>query len=85
MGSSSGHVVTGWLMAAHAGDDDPVESGVGVAVASPVETVTGDLARGRWDGGGTAQVSPGCFGSKALGVISGADQETGGSIGTEPV
>ena len=85
MGSSSGDIVTGWLVAAHAGDDDPVESRVGVSVTSPVETVTDDLSRRRRDGGDPAQVRPGCFGSETLRVISGADEETGGGIGTEPV
>ena len=40
--SSACHIVTGLLMAAHAGKDDPVEGGVGLSVNAPVEPEPGD-------------------------------------------
>ena len=44
LGSSPGHIASGFRMAAHSGQHDPVEGGVGVTVASPVQPITGDLA-----------------------------------------
>ncbi len=35
------HIPTGLLMAAHPGEDDPVEGGVGLTVSSPVEPEPG--------------------------------------------
>ncbi len=43
LGSSAGHVAASLLVIAHSGDDDPVERRVGVAVASVVQSVPGDL------------------------------------------
>ncbi len=43
-GSSPRHVGAGLFMAAHAGENDPIQSGVGLAVTAPVEPITGDLA-----------------------------------------
>ena len=39
--SPPGLVRTGFLMAAHPGEDDPVEGGVGLAVSSTVEPEPG--------------------------------------------
>ena len=36
--STTGHVDAGLLMAGHAGEDDPVEGGVGLTVTSPGST-----------------------------------------------
>jgi hypothetical protein len=38
-----------------------------------------------WDRRGSTQVRPGGFGSETLRVVTGADQETGGSIGTHSI
>src|SRR5215204_5070873 len=43
-------------VAAHPGHDDPPERVVGLAVAAGVETMPGDLARGRRDRGDAAEV-----------------------------
>ena len=43
-GSSPGHIGSGLGMAAHPGEDDPVEGGVGLTVTAPVEPVSGRLA-----------------------------------------
>ncbi len=38
--STTGHVDAGLLMAGHAGEDDPVEGGVGLTITSPVQPVS---------------------------------------------
>src|ERR687886_1453828 len=53
---ASADVVEGRLVAAHAGDDDPVEGGVGPPVAAAVEPVPGRLAARRGDRAGAAQL-----------------------------
>ena len=42
--SATCHVSAGLLMAAHPGEDYPVEGGVGLTVASPVQPVSSGLA-----------------------------------------
>jgi hypothetical protein len=39
LGEAAGHVLAGGLVVSEADDDDPVEGGVGLAVASSVEPV----------------------------------------------
>jgi hypothetical protein len=46
LGRAPAHVVERWLVAAHAGDHDPVKGGVGLAVAGAVEPVPVGLAAG---------------------------------------
>ncbi len=42
--STTGHVDAGLLMAGHAGEDDPVEGGVGLTITSPVQPVSSHLS-----------------------------------------
>src|SRR4051794_33142783 len=49
-------IVEGRLVAAHAGDDDPVEGGVGPPVAAAAEPVAGRLAARGGDRAGAAQL-----------------------------
>ena len=45
-GQAAGDVVAGGLVAAHAYDEDDVQSPLGVAVAAPVESVPNGFAAG---------------------------------------
>src|SRR5918912_3553158 len=77
LGCTSPDVVEGGLVAAHAGDDDPVESGVGLVMSAAVEPMPGCLAaRGR-DRTGAAQLGKSCFAADPIGVIANKDQHFG--------
>ena len=72
LGPSGGDVGLGAVVAAHAGDVDVVQGGVGLTVSVAVEPVADDLARGRLEWCDTAQVGPGGLGPEALRVVAGA-------------
>ncbi len=51
-----------------------------MAVPAAVEAASGDLARGRFDGGDTAEVGPGGFGAEPFGVVTRGDQQQRGGV-----
>src|SRR4051794_10063582 len=63
-------VVDGGLVEAHAGDDDAVERGVGLAVAASVQPVAVGPAAGRRDRAGAAQLGESPLRPNALGVVA---------------
>src|SRR6266536_909552 len=65
------HVVLGGLMPAQPDQDDPVQRGVGLAVAAAVEAVAGGLARGRLDRRGAAQHREAGVAAQPVGVVAG--------------
>ena len=56
---------------------------VGLAVAAAVEAVAYGTSRGRLDGTSAAQGSEGRFCGHAFGVVTGGDEQGGGSVGTD--
>src|SRR3954469_1408604 len=58
------------LVAAHPSNDDPVEGGIGFAIASAVEPVTAGLAAGGRQWAGAAHFGEGCLRADALRIIA---------------
>src|SRR3954453_10089977 len=78
-------IVEGRLVAAHAGDDDPEEGGVGPPVAAAVEPVAGRLAaRGR-DRAGAAQLRERGLRTDPLRVVADEQQHRRGRARPHPV
>ena len=82
---AAGDVGAGGRVGAHAGEGDPPQGVIGLAVAAGVEAVAGALARGSGDRGSGAQMRPGRLGPQPCGVVSGGDQEQGGGVGADAV
>ncbi len=78
-------VGAGGRVRAHAGDDDPPQGVVGLAVPAAVEAVPAGLSRGGRDRGDCAQVRPGGLAAQPLRVVPGGDQQQGGGIGADAV
>src|SRR5579859_4121307 len=62
-------------VANHPGHDDAPQGAVGLAVATAVESMTGDLARRRLDGRHAAQVRPGRLRTQPAWVVARGDQQ----------
>ena len=69
---------------AHAGEHDPPQGVVGLAVAAGVEPVADGLARGCRDRGGGAQVRPGGLAAQPFGMVSAAMSSSAAVLGPIP-
>src|SRR4051794_23967329 len=78
-------IVEGRLVAAHAGDDDPVEGGVGPPVAAAVEPVAGRLAARGGDRAGAAQLRERGLRTDPLRVVAEEEQHRRGRARPPPV
>ena len=73
----------GGLVVTHAGDGDPPQGIVGLAVAAPIKTVAYGPSRRRLDGTGAAQCGEGRFRLHAFGVVTSGDQQGSGGVGAD--
>jgi hypothetical protein len=71
----SGHVVLGPLVPTEPGHHDVIEGGIGLTITASVETVAGDLARGRLDRRGAAEHGEGGLETEPAGVVAGGNEE----------
>src|SRR3954449_1652521 len=67
-------IVDSGLVAAHSCDDDPVEGGIGLAIASAIQSMTAGLAAGRRHRAGAAHFGECCFRADALRIVADKDQ-----------
>src|SRR6266511_2313552 len=84
LGGAPGEVVAGGLVPAQPHDHDPVERGVGLAVAAAVEPIPAGLAGGGLDGGAAAQRGERGFAAEPAGVVTGGDQQLGFTVAAAP-
>ncbi len=80
LGKASLQVVPGAVVPAQAAEDDPVEGGVGLAVAAAVEPAALGLAGGRFDRAGAAQGSERCLAGEAFRVVTCGDEQGCGAV-----
>ena len=78
-------VGAGSRVRAQAGEHDPPQGVVGLAVAAGVEPAADGLARGCRDRGGAAQVRPGGLAAQPFWVVPGCDEQQRCGVGADPV
>ena len=77
-------VGAGRRIIAQAGEHDPPQGVVGLAVAARVEPAADGLARGCRDGGDAAQVRPGGLAAQPFRVVPGCDEQQRCGVGADP-
>jgi hypothetical protein len=75
---------TGRLVKAHADDQDPVERGVQLPVASSVEPVPGRSCRTRPGLADSGELGERGLRADPLGIVADHDQDFGGGVRTDP-
>jgi hypothetical protein len=75
--------VLGATISAHPSQTNHVQRTVSVPVATAVETMPDDFARGSFDGRDSAETREGSLTSQPLGVVPGHDQKRRGVVGTD--
>ncbi len=84
-GCAAFDIGAGGRVRAQAGEHDPPQGVVGLAVAARVEPAADGLARGCRDGGGAAQVRPGGLAAQSFWVVPGRDEQQGCGVSADPV
>src|SRR5918994_7754514 len=79
------YILEGRPVAAHAGDDEPVKGGVGLAAAATVEPVSDRLAARGWDRAGAAQLRERGLRTDPLRVVADEQQHLRGCARPHPV
>ena len=83
--SAARDVFAGAFIAAHAGEHDPPQGMVGLAVPAAVEPVPVGLARRRVDRGDAAEVRERGFGCEPVRVVAGGDEQDRGGVDADAV
>ena len=84
-GEAAGDVFAGAFVAAHAGEHDPPECMVGLAVPAGVEAMPGGLARRCGQGCDTAEVRERGFVAEPVRVVTGRDEQDRRGAGPDAV
>ena len=87
LGEAPVHVGDGaWFVLTEAGQHDPPQGVVGVAVAARVEPVAAVALAGHGgDRSDPAELGPGCFGADPGGVVAGRGEQDGGGVEPDAV